>query len=379
MANIPMLDTALALLIAGVPIAPCDGKRPVQPLIQPDVLARSGGATEVVAAFDAADGLAIRCGEGSGGIVCIDFDVTDDSPLIDRPHDFAVYGLGLRTPRAYWDWRDRLDAALLARLVVESTPSGGRHVSFRTDSPPRTMLHGTPGLHRSVSILSRGTCALVYPTAGFTRVKGNLALRVETLDAEDSTRVLRALFPESAQGVVRTQVGEVRYDQYNAYRVIAQGEHIVTIASRRSPHDPWDGSLLLTYAQWEDLSTTPPNEDDDDATEVSVPPTDLRPTTLFHATTPSKARRYVASKAIHGPVRGFTTLMGAMAWALKTGRTVFYAVHVDDADRTHKLPDHHNEFGEAWWFDGDVTDFECRYSASGAIPIDVVTDAQEAA
>jgi hypothetical protein len=52
----------------------------------------------------------------------------------------------------------------------------------------------------------------------------------------------------------------------------------------------------------------------------------------------------------------------AMAWAMKVGRTVILEI---EADRPHKLPDHHNEFGEAWWNDGNVTDWRCAFSAFG--------------
>ena len=81
---------------------------------------------------------------------------------------------------------------------------------------------------------------------------------------------------------------------------------------------------------------------------------------LYHATTPKKARSYRATGHIKAPVRGFTTLVAAMAWAMKVGRTVIYEI---DAPHPHKLPDHHNRFGEAWWNDGDVHDFKCVFSA----------------
>lgn len=81
---------------------------------------------------------------------------------------------------------------------------------------------------------------------------------------------------------------------------------------------------------------------------------------LYHATTPKKARAYRETGYIMSPVRGFTTLQGAMAWAIKVGRTVIIEF---DADRTHKLPDHHNDFGEAWWNDGDVSEWNCAFSA----------------
>jgi len=74
--------------------------------------------------------------------------------------------------------------------------------------------------------------------------------------------------------------------------------------------------------------------------------------TLYHATTPKKAKKYRESGFIKKPVRGFTTLIGAMAWAIKTGRTVIYEINGEPA---FKLPDHHNKFGDAWWIDDDVS------------------------
>ena len=85
---------------------------------------------------------------------------------------------------------------------------------------------------------------------------------------------------------------------------------------------------------------------------------------LYHATTPKKAKLYRHSGRIIAPVRGFTTPAGAMAWAMKTGRTVIMEIECPNA---HKLPDHHNPFGEAWWNDGDVVAWKCIYSASGSL------------
>ena len=84
--------------------------------------------------------------------------------------------------------------------------------------------------------------------------------------------------------------------------------------------------------------------------------------TLYHATTPKKAKLYRESGQIHKPIRGFTTLQGAMAWAMKVGRTVIYEVNGDPA---YKLPDHHNAFGDAWWIDNNVpvSDIKCVFSA----------------
>lgn len=83
---------------------------------------------------------------------------------------------------------------------------------------------------------------------------------------------------------------------------------------------------------------------------------------LYHATTEKMARAYHDSGRINRPVRGFDTLYGAMAWGLKTGRKVIYQVAGEPG---YKLPDHHNQFGEAWWLDMDVPikNVVCVFSA----------------
>ena len=77
------------------------------------------------------------------------------------------------------------------------------------------------------------------------------------------------------------------------------------------------------------------------------------PTTLYHATTPRKLARYVATGAILPPVRGFDTLEGVREWArLTDGRTVILKLEVEHAQA---LPDHHNAFGLAWWTPVEVS------------------------
>ncbi len=85
--------------------------------------------------------------------------------------------------------------------------------------------------------------------------------------------------------------------------------------------------------------------------------------TLYHATTPKKAKMYRATGRITKPVRGFTTLPAAMAWAMKVGRSVVLQIHGTDC---HKLPDHHNQFGDAWWVDHDVLEWTCVLSPKDA-------------
>lgn len=80
---------------------------------------------------------------------------------------------------------------------------------------------------------------------------------------------------------------------------------------------------------------------------------------LYHVTTPKKVRKYRKTGSILSPVRGFTTLIAAMAWAIKTGRSVILEFK---ADNPYKLPNHHNKWGEAWWNDGNIKEYKCVYS-----------------
>ena len=92
---------------------------------------------------------------------------------------------------------------------------------------------------------------------------------------------------------------------------------------------------------------------------------------LYHATTPKKAKAYRETGKIIKPVRGFDTLQGAMLWALSIEgkRTVFLEINCNEEiseDKIHKLPDHHNQFGEARWIDEDVKcdNYKCVLSAN---------------
>lgn len=86
--------------------------------------------------------------------------------------------------------------------------------------------------------------------------------------------------------------------------------------------------------------------------------------TLYHVTTEKKAKKYRETGFILSPVRGFTTLLAAMAWGMKVNRTVIYEIECHD-EFAYKLPDHHNDYGEAWWVDEDVNikKIKCIFSA----------------
>lgn len=92
---------------------------------------------------------------------------------------------------------------------------------------------------------------------------------------------------------------------------------------------------------------------------------------LYHATTTKKARLYKDVGRIKKPVRGFTTLQAAMAWSLFINgeRKVFFEINSNETipfDNMHKLPDHHNLFGDAWWIDENVeySNIKCVFDAN---------------
>jgi len=86
---------------------------------------------------------------------------------------------------------------------------------------------------------------------------------------------------------------------------------------------------------------------------------------LYHATTPRKLARYIASGRIIQPVRGFTTPEAAKHWAVRHGRSIILEF---DALRPWKLPDHHNRHGTAWWNEGDVVEWR-EITARGLINV----------
>lgn len=89
----------------------------------------------------------------------------------------------------------------------------------------------------------------------------------------------------------------------------------------------------------------------------------MKPEKLYHCTTPKKAKLYSQTGCIVSPVRGFNSKEAAMAWCIKTGRTVIFELTGWGQEDVHKLPDHHNEFGTAYWVDKNVAERKCVFSA----------------
>jgi len=80
---------------------------------------------------------------------------------------------------------------------------------------------------------------------------------------------------------------------------------------------------------------------------------------LYHVTTGKKAKLYRKTGYIKLPVRGFDSILGATVWAMKTGRTVIYEI---EGSTPILLPDHHNKWGKAYWFNENISNFKCIIS-----------------
>lgn len=89
----------------------------------------------------------------------------------------------------------------------------------------------------------------------------------------------------------------------------------------------------------------------------------MKPMNLYHCTTPKKAKLYRNTGHIISPVRGFDSFQAAMAWCIKTGRTVILELEGWEQEQIHKLPDHHNKFGVAFWVDKNIEKWHCVFSS----------------
>ena len=176
MANIPGA-AALEYLAAGLSCLPAS-----RSLKRPTVgswktwSARLPTEVEVSAWFsNRQEGICVVAGAVSGNLECMDFDNGGEL--------FAA-------------WSERVDPALLSRLVVERTPSGGFHAVYRTEGPVDGNLklaRGVRGGRLATLIETRGEGGLFLcsPTEGYALGQGDFA-HVPTLTALEREALLAA-------------------------------------------------------------------------------------------------------------------------------------------------------------------------------------------
>ena len=160
MAAIPAA-TAMAYLAAGLSCLPA-AKARKHPAIGSwkNWQSRLPTEVEVRAWFsNQHDAICVVSGAVSGNLECMDFD--QHGELFDA-------------------WMQKVDTALLAKLVIEQTPSGGYHVCYRCESPVEGNLKLARGMRDGklktlIETRGEGGLFLCAPTEGYALQQGDFA------------------------------------------------------------------------------------------------------------------------------------------------------------------------------------------------------------
>ncbi len=160
MATIPVA-TAMAYLAAGLSCLPA-AKAKKHPAIGSwkNWQKRLPTKVEVKAWFsNRHDAICVVSGKVSGNLECMDFD--------NHGELFAA-------------WMEKVDTSLLARLVIEQTPSGGYHVFYRSEEPVAGNLKLARGIRDGkqktlIETRGEGGLFLCAPTEGYTLQQGDFA------------------------------------------------------------------------------------------------------------------------------------------------------------------------------------------------------------
>ena len=171
------VETAMAYLAAGLSVLPAKRteKRPAVGSwkIWTD---RLPSEYEVKAWFgNHPDGMCIVTGRVSGNLECMDFDNHGE---------------------LYESWKAKVDPGLFSRLVVETTPSGGYHVLYRSAAKIEGNLKLARGersakLATLIETRGEGGLFLCTPTSGYTAIQGEFA-HIPTLSEEERGQLLAA-------------------------------------------------------------------------------------------------------------------------------------------------------------------------------------------
>ncbi|MBO6120851.1 MAG: bifunctional DNA primase/polymerase, partial [Kiritimatiellae bacterium] len=160
MAQIPVA-TAMAYLAAGLSCLPATKARK-HPAIGSwkNWQSRLPTEVEVRAWFsNPHDAICVVSGKVSGNLECMDFDQHGEL--------FAA-------------WMEKVDTNLLAKLVIEQTPSGGYHVFYRSDEPVEGNLKLARGIREGkqktlIETRGEGGLFLCAPTEGYVLQQGDFA------------------------------------------------------------------------------------------------------------------------------------------------------------------------------------------------------------
>lgn len=163
-----VMDAAIDYTRAGFSIVPCvlPGKYPPMPWLTYQAEPADEAQIRKWYTRDPQWGLGIVCGDVSGGLEVIDLD-------------------GGAFASKYVETVERNMPGLMARLVMEQSPSGGRHYAYRcADVAGNTKLaattaelpghkRGADGLTTLIETRGQGGYIVVYPTRGYSLLQGN--------------------------------------------------------------------------------------------------------------------------------------------------------------------------------------------------------------
>ncbi|RMH50008.1 MAG: hypothetical protein D6685_18530, partial [Bacteroidetes bacterium] len=174
-----MIDVARRYIKAGLRVLPADRerKRPIRAIGRwKPYIKRPPTEAELEAWFaNGPDALCILCGDASGNLEAMDFDAGGE--LFDA-------------------WWEKIPVDLRARLVVESTRSGGRHVIYRCRSTicgnlKLAQRKTDAGVATLIETRGEGGLIVCAPTSGYEITQGDLC-KPPVLTEEERDVLLQA-------------------------------------------------------------------------------------------------------------------------------------------------------------------------------------------
>ena len=171
----------------GLSIIPCVDKKPV---IQWAKYQKEKATSEEAEKWELQQ-IACICGEISGGLVCIDFDVKNGDK--------------------YTPWLQIINEQcpeLLSKMVIQNTPSGGWHAVFRTNKKIKnTKLASTQGNLCTIETRGEGGYFICAPSPNYTLHFGDFA-NINKLTIDETELILSAAlsFNEKVDVDTRTQI-----------------------------------------------------------------------------------------------------------------------------------------------------------------------------
>ncbi len=226
-------------LASGLSVLPADRTRKCPSVTSwKEFQGRRPTEAEVDSWFRASDdAVCVVCGKVSGNLECIDFD--NHGELFPK-------------------WAEALPQELYDRLVIERTPSGGFHVSYKCEEPVCGNLKLAVGMRdgkRTTLIETRGEGGLILcaPSQGYVLCQNDYG-HLPTLANEERETLLDAAWKLN-------EIAEEEEPQMQTETLQPVGQPVASAAPATRPGDDFnargDFRALLQRHGWKPLRTTP--------------------------------------------------------------------------------------------------------------------------